>query len=76
MLTIKGEKRQESEQKETNYYISERSYGSLQRSFAVPEGVDTDKVAAHFAKGVLTLTLPKTPAAQQTQKKIEVKPAA
>lgn len=76
MLVIKGEKRQESEQKDKNYYVSERSYGGFQRSFAVPEGVDDSKVAAQFAKGVLTITLPKTQAAQQSQKKIEVNAAS
>ena len=38
----------------------ERSYGSFQRSFCVPEGVDRDKIAADFSKGVLTVTMPKT----------------
>ncbi len=73
LLVLKGEKRQEHEEKEKNRYLSERSYGAFQRSFVVPDGVDRDKVAAEFSKGVLTLTLPKTPAAQKEQKKIEVK---
>jgi len=73
MLTIKGEKKQEREEKNKNYYLSERSYGSFQRSFAMPEGVDEEKIAASFAKGVLTVTLPKSAEAQKTQKKIEVK---
>jgi len=75
LLTLKGEKRQEREEKEKNYYLSERSYGSFQRSFRLPDGVDPEKIAAKFAKGVLTVTLPKTEAAQKQQKKIEVKPA-
>jgi len=75
-LTLKGEKQAEKEQKEKNYYLSERSYGSFQRSFYVPEGVDRDKIAADFAKGVLTVTLPKTASAAKQQKKIEVKTAA
>lgn len=74
-LTLKGEKRQEKEQKDRNYYLSERSYGLFQRSFLVPEGVDRDKVAADFSKGVLTVTMPKTAKAVEQQKKIEVKPA-
>jgi HSP20 family protein len=73
MLTIKGEKRQEREEKEKNRYLSERSYGMFQRSFPLPEGVDRDKISADFSKGVLTLTLPKTADAQKQQKKIEVK---
>lgn len=75
-LTLKGEKREEKEQKEKNFYVSERSYGSFQRSFYVPEGVDRDKVTAEFAKGVLTITMPKTAKAVEQQKKIEVKAAA
>jgi HSP20 family protein len=76
MLTIKGEKRQETEKTEKNYHLTERAWGTFQRSFMLPTGVDRDKIAAEFAKGVLTLTLPKTPQAQQQQKKIEVKAAA
>jgi len=75
MLAIKGEKKQEKEEKNKNYYLSERSYGSFQRTFAMPEGVDQDKIAANFAKGVLTVTLAKSAEAQKSQKKIEVKAA-
>lgn len=74
-LLLKGEKRQEKEEKEQNYYLSERIYGSFQRAFELPASVDRDKIAADFSKGVLTITLPKTPAAQKQQKKIEVKSA-
>ena len=74
-LVIKGEKKEEKEEKSKNYYLSERSYGSFQRSFSLPGGVDQDKIGANFAKGVLTVTLPKTADAQKTQKKIEVKAA-
>ncbi len=76
MLTIKGEKRQEKEQKDKNFYLSERAYGTFQRSFHVPEGVDRDKIAADFSKGVLTITMPKTAKAVEQQKKIEVKATA
>lgn len=75
-LTIKGEKKQETEKKDENYYLSERSYGSFQRSFVLPDSVDADKIDAAFAKGVLTVTLPKKPEAKVEAKKIEVKPAA
>jgi len=75
MLVLKGEKRQEKEEKDKNYYFSERAYGSFQRTFELPASVDRDKVAADFSKGVLTITLPKTPEAQKPQKKIEVKSA-
>ena len=76
MLTLKGEKRQEKEKKEKNSYLSERSYGSFQRSFYVPDGVDRDKIAANFSKGVLTITMPKSAKAVEQQKKIEVKAGA
>lgn len=72
-LTIKGEKKEEKEEKKENYYLSERNYGSFQRSFRVPEGVDADKVEASFKNGVLTVTLPKTPEAQKEEKRIEIK---
>jgi HSP20 family protein len=73
MLVLKGEKRQEREEKEKNRYLAERSYGAFQRNFVLPDGIDRDKIAAEFSKGVLTLTLPKTPDLQKQQKKIEVK---
>jgi HSP20 family protein len=75
MLTIKGEKSYEKDEKNKNRHVSERAYGSFERSFALPDGVDTDKVAADMAKGVLTVMLPKTAQAAK-QQKIEVKKAA
>jgi len=75
VLTIKGEKQEEKEEKKKDYYLSERSYGSFQRSFQVPEGVDADKIEASFKKGVLTVSLPKSAEAQKAEKKIAVKAA-
>jgi HSP20 family protein len=72
VLTIKGEKQEEKEQKEKIYFLSERRYGSFQRSFELPQGVDRDKIDAKFEKGVLTVSLPKTAQAVQQQKKIEI----
>ena len=72
-LTIKGEKREEKEDKKKDYYLSERRYGSFRRSFSVPDGVDTDKIEANFKKGVLTVILPKSAEAQKQEKKIAVK---
>ncbi|HQT47618.1 MAG TPA: Hsp20/alpha crystallin family protein [Acidocella sp.] len=72
-LIIKGEKQNETKKEEKNYYLSERSYGAFERSFYLPDGVDRDKIKAEVAKGVLTVTLPKTAAAQAKTKKIEVK---
>jgi HSP20 family protein len=72
-LTIKGEKKEEKEERQKDYYFSERRYGSFMRTFQVPVGVDTGKIEATFAKGVLTVKLPKTEQAQKAEKKITVK---
>ncbi len=76
LLTLKGEKRFDKEEKDENRYMSERAYGSFRRTFVLPEGVDRDKITADLAKGVLTIVLPKTAAAQKPETKIEVKAAA
>ena len=75
LLTIKGEKREEKEEKKKDYYLSERRFGSFQRSFQVPDGVDADKIEARFRNGVLTVTLPKSAEAQKKEKKIAIKKA-
>jgi HSP20 family protein len=75
VLTIKGEKREEKEEKKKDYYLRERNFGSFERSFQVPDGVDNDKIEASFKKGVLTLTLPKKAEAQAAAKKIDIKAA-
>lgn len=74
-LTIKGEKTEEKEEKDKEYYLSERRFGSFNRSFRVPEGVNTDKIDARFVNGVLTVTLPKSAEARKNEKKINVKAA-
>lgn len=75
MLSIRGEKRESKEEKDKHYHLSERRYGSFQRSFQVPAGVDVDRIDASFSNGVLTVSLPKTPEAQRAEKKIEVRKA-
>ena len=72
-LTIRGEKTEEKEEKKKDYHLSERRYGSFERRFKVPQGVDADKIDASFKKGVLSLTLPKTAEAEASEKKIAVK---
>jgi HSP20 family protein len=72
MLTIRGEKQERKEEKEKDYYLAERRYGSFQRSFPVPAGVDAGAVAANFKNGVLTVTLPKLPEAQKKPTRIAV----
>jgi HSP20 family protein len=66
LLTIKGEKRQEKDEKDEQYHRMERSYGSFARSIRLPVPVDAGKVNASFKNGLLTITLPKTPAAKGT----------
>ena len=74
VLTIRGEKKAEREEKDKNYRLVERSYGSFERQLALPDGVKAEDVKASIAKGVLTVTIPKPAPAQA--KKIEVKSAA
>ena len=73
ILTLKGEKKSEREDKRENYYLSERSFGSFSRSLRLPEAVDQNKITAAFDKGVLTVVLPKSEPAKSKSKKIEVK---
>jgi HSP20 family protein len=75
-LCIKGERKSEKEEKKKDYHLTEREFGSFERQFTLPEGVDAEKIEASLKKGVLTVTLPKKPEAQKPAKKIEVKAAA
>lgn len=74
-LVIKGEKRQERKEEKQGYYLSERSYGSFQRSFNVPDSVDRDRIDARFSKGVLVLTMPKKPGSAPGERTISVNKA-
>jgi|SRR6516225_11422978 HSP20 family protein len=75
MLTIKGEKKQEKEERNENYYLAERSYGTFQRTLRLPESIDDSKVEAKFAKGVLKITAAKRPEAVKAERRIEIKKA-
>jgi len=66
LLTITGEKRREKEETEERYYRVERSYGAFTRGVRLPVAVDGSRVVATFKNGLLTVTLPKTPAAKGT----------
>jgi len=74
-VTIKGAKKEEREEKSKNYHLHERHFGSFERHFSVPAGVDAEKIEAKFNQGILTVTLPKKPEAQKPEKKIEIKGA-
>jgi HSP20 family protein len=58
VLTLSGERRQSSEDRQEGFYRSERSYGSFTRSIPLPEGVDEDQVRARFEHGELEVTVP------------------
>ena len=71
-LTIRGEKKQEVEEKDKNYYRIERTYGSFQRVLSLPEDADQEGVSATFKHGVLTVTMPRKAALQAHVKQIEI----
>jgi len=71
VLTIRGEKKFEDEEKKDNYHRIERSYGSFHRSIALPASVDDQTVKAKFDKGVLTITMAKTEKSKNKKISIE-----
>ena len=72
-LTISGEKHAEQEQEGETYYRIERSYGSFQRTVALPPDVDEDKIKATFKRGVLRVVVPKSRNANKKSRRITVK---
>lgn len=72
-LTIRGEKREDKEDKGKDYWHRETSYGSFSRTIPVPEGIDTEKVDARFKNGILTVSLPKLETSILKNKKIAIK---
>ena len=72
-LTIRGGKETETEEKKEGYVRKETSYGSFRRFIPLPAEVQAAKASAELRKGVLTVTLPKTPEAKAKRKKIEIK---
>ncbi len=75
VLSLRGEKKAETEEKEKNFYRAERLYGAFQRSVSLPLDVDEEKVEAAFKNGVLTVKLPRNPDAKAASRRIEVKAA-
>ena len=72
ILTIRGERKFEKEEKDKKYHRIERSYGNFLRSFTLPDGADGSKVNAEFKDGVLALTIPKREEAKPKQIKVSV----
>src|SRR5690606_30185043 len=75
MLVISGEKKSEREEKEKDVYVSERSYGAFERRIALPPAADRDKISANAKNGLLQITLPKSPKAQESKRKIAIEGA-
>lgn len=72
MLTIRGEKLEEKEEKKKKYHRSERHFGSFERSFSLPRGIDREKITADYKAGVLIVKLPKTAEAQASERQISI----
>ncbi len=72
VLTIRGEKKKDSEVKEDDYYRSERFHGSFSRTIQFPAAINSDKIEARYENGVLSVTLPKKEEAKPKQIKIDV----
>jgi HSP20 family protein len=72
LLTIRGEKREEKTSDEENRHVSERRYGSFQRTLRVPDSVDSEKISAAVKNGVLTVVMPKSAVAKEKQRKIPI----
>ena len=72
VLTIKGEKKSERDEKQADYHLTERSYGSFERSFRLADDVDDEKIKAAFDKGVLKVSMPKRPESVKAEKKIPI----
>jgi HSP20 family protein len=72
-VTIRGERRQEHEERRDNYFHSERSYGSFFRKILLPDGVQAEKAEASFRDRVLEITMPAPRRAESQQRRLEVK---
>jgi HSP20 family protein len=75
MLVVRGEKSESRDETEKGRHVQERRYGSFERSFTLPAGVDRARIDASCANGVLTVTLPKSAEAKAAARKIDVKAA-
>lgn len=75
VLTVKGEKKSETEEKKKDYIRSERNYGSYYRSMTLPEDADEPKITARYADGVLRIVIPKSADAKSKSQKIAIQKA-
>lgn len=73
ILTIKGEKKQEKEEKDKNFYMMERQYGTFTRSITLPVEVNEEKVDASYKDGVLKIVIPKKKEGKESKIKVKVK---
>jgi HSP20 family protein len=71
VLTVSGERKAESEEKREGYHRIERAFGSFSRSLNLPQGIDPEKVDAHFDNGVLEVRIPKPAEAKPTRVQID-----
>jgi HSP20 family protein len=72
VVSLKGEKKSERDEKKDTYHLVERSYGSFERLFRLPEGVNEEQIKADFNNGVLHVVIPKRPEAIKAEKKISI----
>jgi HSP20 family protein len=72
VLTIRGEKKQEKEEREEDYHLIERSHGSFSRSVRLPAEVESNKIRASYKNGILNITLPKSEKVKAKEVKIKV----
>jgi len=73
ILTLSGNRKQETEEKSKDYYLKEISSGAFSRSIRLPKNIDESKINAEFKNGVLTITIPKTETKDDTVKTIPIK---
>ena len=72
VLSIKGEKKSEKEDKGRNYHVVERRYGKFQRAFRIPEYIKAEEIKAKFDNGILTVEMPKKEEAKKSSIKVKV----
>jgi HSP20 family protein len=72
-LKIKGEVKEDKEERQKDFHITERRRGAFERRIRLPDAIDADKIEAKFKQGLLTVTVPKTAEAQKSAKRIAIK---